>query len=175
MTNAPGALTTEKEISRLILDRAYTLLAIRPRSEQELRTRLGIILKRQQNDSQFLILDKVIQKLKENKIVNDRLFAKWLVDSRLRANLRGKIFIERELQRFGIARDIIQEVLSPSDAASEFERAQMVLNKKIVALTHLPRNRFREKCFGYLARRGFSFDTIHAVIDVAVKKKYNIE
>ena len=64
------------------------------------------------------------------------------------------IFRLGELYQKGISREIIDEVLLDLD---EEELATRFARQKLPKIKHLEKNDFREKLYGYLSRRGFSY------------------
>ena len=65
-------------------------LSYRPRSEKEVKEKLKIKYQKSNIKDLTLIIDKVIQKLKEKKFINDNEFAKGWIENRLRFKPRKR-------------------------------------------------------------------------------------
>ncbi|GAG50789.1 unnamed protein product, partial [marine sediment metagenome] len=72
---------------------AYRLFSVRPRSEKELRERLS------GKGFGGATACKVISFLKDKNIIDDLRFARLWVESRMRANPKGDMALERELRQ----------------------------------------------------------------------------
>ena len=67
-----------------------------------------------------------------------------------------------ELRRKGVSNDIIEQALEDLD---EEAGAMKVAEKKVRRLTGLDKSTFRRRMWGFLKRRGFSYNTCHKVTD----------
>ncbi|QQG40957.1 MAG: regulatory protein RecX [Candidatus Levyibacteriota bacterium] len=140
---------------------ALRFLSFRPRSEKEIRDNL----KKKKVDP--LVIEKIIIKLKEQKFVNDKDFARMWVESRMRFKPRSQRFIILELKNKGIVQDIIDSIIQNND----LEQAKKLVVKKIEKYQELPKNKLYQKLGSFLARRGFSWETIKESIDEVVNKE----
>lgn len=120
------------------LNKAVHLLSLRPRSTAELEQR-G--------------LAAAIPKLIELDLIDDRKFAAWWVDQRVRLNPRGNIALKAELMQKGIDREIIASVLLSRE--QETDLAQKLLAKK---------NLDKPRAQRFLLARGFSSDIVYSLI-----------
>ncbi|MFD3166152.1 RecX family transcriptional regulator [Herpetosiphon sp. NSE202] len=147
------------------VDKAYNaalvFLAARPRSSQEIRTRLR---KREFPDEH---IDLAIEKLAQIGLVNDAAFARFWVENRQQHRPRGARAIQTELSQKGVQRDLISEVLNElTDQDEEQERAFSVARSALRRYANEPtKMAFSRKMAGLLQRRGFGFDTIKPVLD----------
>ena len=141
----------------------YTLrlLSFRPRSISEIRTRLKSYLNKKKFPAVYL--DRLIDELQSLNFLNDLDFAKWWLDQRGRANIKGKSFIRQELLQKGIDREVIAEVLSELEPGEEFDKALQLAKKKFGSAQIRRDTEF--KIGRYLTGRGFSYDIIRKVID----------
>lgn len=105
---------------------------------------------------------EAIERLLQQDLLDDARFADKLVDASIR-NGRGvgsKLF--SDLLRKGIAPDIARH--ATDEAASrtpEHETLALILSKRFAAFTPSSASqKEKQKVFGYLQRRGFSFDSI---------------
>ena len=78
------------------LNRVLRFLSFRPRSEKEIRDYLN---NKQVNP---LVSQKIIDKLVENKFLNDLEFAKWWIEQRTLTTPRAWRIIKIELKQKGI-------------------------------------------------------------------------
>lgn len=130
-----------------LLAKALNLLSYRQRSEREIRERLQRL-----NDDPAQV-DRVMDLLKQDGLVNDLEFAKWWVGQRSEWRPRGRIGLTAELLQKGIAREVIGQVLP----TQEKERQ---LAKKLLAKRKLDRPRAQR----LLLSRGFSPDIIFQIV-----------
>ena len=148
---------------------ALRFLSYRPRSEKEVRDRLK--LKSQNSKVKITtqnskVIDKVIQKLKEKKFINDEEFAKGWVESRLRFKPRSARLIKIELKQKGISPEIIDKMINNEGLMiNDSENAKKLIEKRILRYKGLDRRIIYEKLGRYLASKGFNWDTIKKAID----------
>lgn len=160
-----GQKLTEKQVEDLIfknelqkfLDRTLRLISFRPRSEKEIR----IYLKRKKAPPK--LIEKIVTRLKKIKQIDDQKFAYWWVDQRLTFRPRGKFGLIMELKQKGIEKEIVEEVVN--EKVNELPLAKKLAQKKLKTYQNLPKREFRQKMSAFLARRGFSWETIREVIE----------
>ncbi len=160
---------TQKQVDDLIfknefqklLDRTLRLISRRPRSEKEIRD----YLKKKKTSPK--VIEEVIKKLKQLRQINDKEFAKWWVDQRTTFRPRGKFGLTMELRQKGIDKEIIRKAVEKMD---ELPLAEKLAQKKAKSLKNLPREERYQKLSAYLARRGFSWETIKKVVAKYLKK-----
>lgn len=133
---------------------AFLLLKFRLRSENEIRQRL----KRKKFEE--TLIDKTISFLKEKGFVDDRVFAKAWIDSRIRRPL-GLKRLSQELKIKGVSEDIISEqILEAKKSYSEQVIVLDLAKERIKKLKRVEPKKAKQRIFGYLMRRGFSVDTV---------------
>ncbi len=137
--------STTVDLEKLLI-KALNLLSYRPRSESEMRFRLGRL------KPEKPILEQVISLLYQDKLLNDAEFAKWWVGQRLEFRPRGNRALSSELMQKGIDRKIIAEVLPSTEA--EKKLAQKLLSKKKLDKVRAQR---------LLLSRGFSPDIVYGL------------
>lgn len=116
--------------------KALRLLSYRPRSIREIKQRLT------KTNADTHTINRVINNLIDQNLLNDQEFAQWWIDQRVKFRPRGNYALTQELAQKGIDREIIDSVLL------SFE-AELALAKK------LPPSK--------LSSRGFSFSVIDAL------------
>ena len=136
-------------------------LSYRPRSEKEIRENLL------RKKAPGLIIEKIISKLKEQRFLNDKEFAKWWIEQRTNVSKKSLRVIKMELLQKGINRDIIEEMMHDITVTiqSDFDRAKELVQKKIKKYEGFKRQEIYQKLGGFLGRRGFDWETIKKSID----------
>lgn len=146
--------------------RAIRFLARRPRSEKEVRENLH--KKKIEPD----VLEKVINKLKVQKFINDEEFAAWWIEQRTRVTPRSMRLIKLELIQKGVSKDTIESRIKNYESrGSDLQTAEKIIEKKFAKYQHLSRDEIYQKLGGHLARKGYNWDVIKRSIDAAIGKK----
>lgn len=172
--SAVEALVKENEYG-LLLDRTLRWLGVRPRSEKELLDYLNRPNPKAINPRSTMAISQVIKRVSELGYIDDLVFAKWFVQSRLRSRPRGERLLKLELYQKGIEKDVIDQALNEShedemtgqETQIADESALAIRASQRVALRYqaLPTIEYTRKMASFLQRRGFSWDTTRAVID----------
>ncbi|MCK4801399.1 MAG: RecX family transcriptional regulator [Anaerolineales bacterium] len=149
------SLITEDEIEKAY-QRALNFLSYRNRSEQEIRLNL------QKHQIPEMIIQPVLDRLREVSLVNDIEFAQNWIENRREFHPRGKRALRSELYRKGISDQIIEEALQD---INEEELALKLARKKIGKLKNLDKSTFQEKMYGFLSRRGFHYSLSKEVVN----------
>ncbi|MDP3941236.1 MAG: regulatory protein RecX [bacterium] len=117
---------------------------------------------------------RVLAKLKENKFLDDGLFAKMWIEGRTRAKPRSKWLLTRELKEKGVSEEIIENIfLATTEMKSDLSLAKEAIGKRILKHREHPRTEIYQKIGGFLARRGFDWETSKRAIDDLLKERYN--
>lgn len=149
-------------------NRAIWYLARRPRTEKEIRDKL--IEKKATPE----IVDAVIAKLKSQKFLNDFEFARWWIDQRAQFRPRSLRLLKLELRQKGISTEVIDVVLSDRTneelKVNDLDSARKLVAKKYPKMEGLPQEEVYKKLGGFLGRRGYSWETIKAAIDEAMRQ-----
>jgi regulatory protein len=135
---------------------ALRFLSHRPRSEAEVRTRLG-------RRFPLPIVDRVLDDLKDRGLVNDAEFAALWRDSRSSFNPRSAASIRRELAAKGVARDIVDDAVRNMDDLDSACRAGRRLAQRLVSSNFTS---FHGRLRGHLHRRGFSTSVARRAISL---------
>ena len=142
---------------------ALRFLSYRPRSEKEVKDKLKVQSSKFKVENPTAIIEKVIQKLKEYKFIDDVEFAKKWIESRLRFKPRSLRLIKMELKQKGIDPEIINNLQLTIN--SDLESAKKLVEKRIERLKGLDKQKVYEKLGRFLASKGFNWDTIKKAID----------
>jgi regulatory protein len=138
---------------------AFLLLKFRPRSEKEIRERLG-----RKNFSESII-EKTVQFLTEKKFINDRIFAEAWIDFRI-SKLFGIRRIKRELHGKGIEARIIDEsIVRIQKDYSEEDIVEQSARERLEKLKGIDRIKAKNRVYAYLLRRGFTSSVVLEVVN----------
>jgi regulatory protein len=137
-------------------ERALRFLGPRPRSEAEVRRRLS------EKGVEVTVVDAILQRLRRAGLVNDREFAAYWVENRLNFRPRSQRALRVELRQKGVSNEVLQDVLAGTDDA---QAAYDLASRRAARLRGMERQEFRRKLGGFLARRGFDYETIEPVLE----------
>lgn len=152
---------TIKEIKKEILEkraklRAMHLLERMDRTEAELYTKLKRDLYPED------IIEIAMQYVKSFGYIGDKGYARRFVESR--QGSKSKLEIKMSLLQKGISKEIVSEVLEAYyDGQDESMAIQRLLDKKRYSAETATEEEKR-KIYGYLMRKGFSYEEIRRVI-----------
>jgi len=150
------SIINEFELFHKAINTALRYVSYRPRSESEIRTRL----RRQKYDS--AIINKVLDKLKQQRVVDDLSFAEFWKDSREFFSPRSKRMIKLELRRKGVTDEVAERTTSDVDDQAGAYKAAL---KKANSLKNLEFDKFQKKLFSFLHNRGFGYQIIRPTIN----------
>lgn len=139
-----------------VYEAALNLLTFRPRSVSELRSRL---LRRSFDPE---LIDEALQKLKDQKVVDDQLFAQFWVENRMSHSPRGGRLLKAELRAKGVEREVIEDALP--EAEEEEQAAYRVAQRRARSLSKLEWQEFRHRLGDHLVRRGFDYETTASTV-----------
>lgn len=153
-------------------NKALRFLSYRPRSEKEVRSHFAKASKGQGQSPSEEVIDKVIQKLKVQKFINDEEFAKGWIEQRSTLKPRSLKLIKFELKYKGISNEIVDRIIHNSEfiIQNDLEQAKRLVEKRLVRYKVLDRQKIYEKLGRYLASKGFDWDTIKKSIDEVLGK-----
>ncbi len=151
------------------LNKTLHFLSFRGRSEKEIQDYL------QKHKAPIEIILKIIAHCKNYGFINDEKFAQDWIHSRSTYRLKSKRIIKIELIKKGIDPDIIEEVLKRGSEIepNDQEQAKKLVEKRLPRYKDLPREVIFQKLAGFLARRGFDWETSKNTIDAALRLEYN--
>jgi len=156
----------DKDTNEVAFQKALLLINHRPRTEQEIRQKLAE--KRYSIDQ----IDLTVEKLRESSLVQDETFARMWVENRNQLHPRSRRLISYELQRKGVAKELIETALegSKDDDELAFHSAHQYARR----LTGMNWETFRKKLSAFLARRGFDYGTINSTV-LKIWKDMNLD
>lgn len=161
-----GQSLTAGEIARLkaadqpagAFDRALRFLARRQRSVRETESFL------RRNGYTSGVVRAVIKRLREYRYLDDAEFARQWVADRERFRPRSARALRFELRQKGVGGGDVDQALEGLD---ETASARAALRGRLKRWERLPRQDFKAKVFGFLGRRGFSYDIADTVFEEA--------
>ena len=136
--------------------RAMRLVAIRPRSERELRDALTRARVPEP------IQRTALERLRETGAIDDRAFARVWVENRQAFRPRSSFALKVELRRKGVAAETISAVLESADDEAAALLAARTAGRRLHGLSQ---EEFRRRLGGLLARRGFDYSIIRPVVE----------
>lgn len=137
-------------------ERALRFLEQRPRSEQEIRRKLKA------KEFSTEIIDAVIVRLNEVKLLGDRQFARYWVETREGFKPRSARALQYELRQKGVPSEEIARAVGRVD---ERDSAYRAAKPKAERWRELEAREFRDKLSGFLARRGFGYGITRETVD----------
>jgi len=164
-----------------VYESAIKFLSYRPRSAREVELRL-----RKKGSSPDEI-EAVINRLKKRGYVNDEDFARFWVGNRQSFKPRGPRLLKSELRQKGVSKDVVDTIMQEQaevqrealqqaaelavgglseEAApgTDLATALALARKKWRTYANLDPQTARRRLSGFLARRGYNYDTIDAVV-----------
>ncbi len=142
--------------------RAIRLLARRPHSEKELRTKLY------QKKYEKEMITEVIDELKEKELLDDYKFAQIFTEEKMRTKLWGEKKMKGELIKKGISRELIEQIIEEKfPEGNKLNDAITLAEKKMKTLLHknLEKRKLAEKIYIYLSSRGYDYETSKEAVE----------
>jgi len=167
-----GRTLSDEDISRLqekdefqtALNRAMHFLSFRARSQQEMQNYLN------KKGYEPALIERVITRLKEDKLVDDLDFAQTWLDNRQRFRPRSKSLMKLELRQKGVAEPEIEQALQSSDL-NDFDLAMDAGRKLSRRYQLLDKLEYNRKLGAALQRRGFSYGIVRECLPILWKEK----
>jgi len=136
-------------------ERALNFISYRPRSSSEVRRNL----RKHKVDEAHI--EATINRLIENRWLDDQKFAELWVENRVAFRPRGRRALRMELRQKGVDADAIEAVIEDLDEDTlAYEAGQKQMRK----IRTDDFQTFRKKMYGFLSRRGFNYATISPVV-----------
>lgn len=139
----------------------FRLIKFRMRSELEIRNKL------RSKHYDTAIIEELISYFKDLGYINDREFARSWISNRLNKPLGLKV-IRWELKEKGLDQDIIDELLHEKKSTlNESAMVEELARRQLDRLKRKkePADKIKQKLYYYLARRGFSGDTVMEIVN----------
>lgn len=161
-----GLTLGEAEIGRLreaaerdeAMARALRLVAVRPRSRQEIAVRL------ERAGLGPEAVGHTLAELARAGVVDDAAFALWWVRDRCAHRPRARHALAGELAAHGVERETVRQAL---DGLDDAELARESALGRAARYAGLERPAFDRRLGGWLARRGFAAGAVRAALEAA--------
>jgi regulatory protein len=140
---------------RKAMERAGRWLALRPRTESELR---GCLLEGGFDES---IVERALERLAELRLVDDESFARQWVEERAGRKGLGPRALAAELEAKGVSRDVAEAAIE-GEAGTEEPRAVEWARRQLRRVADLPPSKQAQRIQQGLLRRGFEPSTAEA-------------
>lgn len=134
------------------LNSAARYLALRPRSDAELRSKL------QSHGCDLPTQNRVIETLKAQGLLDDRAFAAYWTENRDSFNPRSRSLTRLELQKKGVAKEVIEKAVG---IIEDDDSAYRAASRHVKSMRWSDREQFRRRLGSYLERRGFGYAVIN--------------
>lgn len=139
-------------------DICLRLLEFRPRTRVELQQALA----RKGIDAE--VVDRVLGRLDEVGLIDDKGFAEVWVRSRHTYDGLGRKAIAAELRRKGVDESVTADAVATVDYGAEEERARQLVRKKLRTLTAADDPTKVRRLVGMLARKGYTQGMSYRVV-----------
>jgi len=144
---------------------AFLLLRHRPRSISEFKEKLE---RRGFNKD---ISDVLAADFKKRGLLDDARFARMWLEDRMLLKPMGKLRLRQELKNKGISEfDIEDAISSAMSGFDEYEAAKTLAQKRLKSITGPDKIAIKRRLFGFLQRRGFSYEVVAKVVRETVNK-----
>ncbi|WP_150267809.1 regulatory protein RecX [Paenibacillus tepidiphilus] len=138
-------------------------LGLKPRTAEEIARRL------RQKEIGETIIAEVLQRLEQERLVDDGLYARAWAEQRLLNQKKGKLWIRQELRDKGVDKSLIAEALENISPEQELESALQTGRKKWNALRGEAREKYN-KTGAFLMRRGYSGELVRRVLNLLMQE-----
>jgi regulatory protein len=136
----------------------FDLLAVRPRTQDELRN----VLRRKGFDDE--LREQLLAKLGSSGLVDDVAFAEQWVRSRHAHQGLARSALVTELKRKGVDGEVAAQVAGEIDRESEEQRARELVRKRLRSITALDERATTRRLLDTLARKGYPQGLAYAVV-----------
>lgn len=169
-----GKEITEAELEQLkqtsdygkLLERALNYVLIRPRSAREVRDYLW------RKQAEPSVSERIQHHLQARGYINDESFTKSWIRARQLTKPVSKKRLIAELRQKGVAQDIITQALSNANDEEDGYNETTALHELITKKRRLARYQDEQKLIAYLARQGFTFESIKNALAETDESRY---
>jgi regulatory protein len=161
VTNEQMAVVLKDEEQNDAYLKAVRFLGFRPRTRKEVRQRL------QQEGYEEGLIDETLQRLANERYLDDKEFAKMWTEHRIHSQKKGKALIRQELLQRGVDREHVQEALQHIDREEELQSAVEIGAKKWRQTSGETFDRKR-KTAAFLMRRGYSGEVVQQALRIII-------
>ena len=149
----------EQEVFQKARHLALDYLGRRDRSVREVREKL---LTKEFPDT---VVEQVVDGLQKAALLDDRNFARRWIESKMRNRPSGPARIVQDLQRRGVERNIVEEVLEEFQGAlGTEEEATALLRGQQWRYAGLEKAKAHRRMGSYLGRRGYQLEIVYKAV-----------
>ncbi|ASA22188.1 regulatory protein RecX [Paenibacillus donghaensis] len=138
--------------------------------ERKPRTAMEITRRLREKEIGETIIGEVVQRLQQERLVDDPLYAKQWAEQRITNQRKGKMWIRQELREKGIDKSLISEALENISPEQELESALQTGRKKWNLIRGEVQDK-RRKTGAFLMRRGFSGEMVRQVLNMLLQEE----
>lgn len=142
---------------------AISYIGRRPRSKKEVARKL------KEKGYEEETISTIIQRLVEQKYLDDEQFAKMWTEHRIFSQKKGRRWVQQELSQKGIASDLILSAFSEVTEESEYECAMVIALKKWKVVKGEKMER-RRKLAAFLLQRGYTNSMVRNIVKQVTNK-----
>lgn len=143
----------------ILVDTSVKYIDRRLRSINELRD----YLKNKEEDT--IIIEEVIDKLIDNKYLDDDRFTKAFINDKINFTMMGDYKIRKELERYGVDNDIINNNIINIDRSVIIDRIKKIIDKDIRCNKKYSGIILKNKIFNHLITQGYSKEIVIDIIN----------
>lgn len=136
---------------------AVSYLGAKPRTKKQIHSYL---CRKEVEDHH---IEYALDRLENEQIVDDELYAKQFVQARMRTTLKGRHIIMNELRQRGVSKEASIEAMAEFDEDSEMDAAKTLAEKKWRTFKGEFLSR-RRKLQMFLIRRGFPSEIVREIM-----------
>ena len=112
----------------------------------------------------------VLQRLINDKFIDDRRYAEAFVRDKMRFSGWGVFKLRAALRNKGISTDIVEEVLRMLDSNNMTDRLRERLERKMRTTKYTTRYDLKTKLMRYGASLGYDFESVGDVVDTLISE-----
>ena len=150
---------TKDNNNYLVYDIALKYISIKMRTEKEIR----LYLTKKEIDN--VLIEKTINKLKENGYINDKLYTKSYIVDKVNLNKYGPNKIKNELIKLGINKTIIEEELNNINVNDINNNLENLIDKKIKSNRSYGGDILRQKLLKEFVNKGYNKQNIIDILE----------
>lgn len=149
---------------------AINYISFRMRSKKEM---IEYLKKKDFNQQE---IDEVINKLINQKLLDDNLFSRSYINDKLLLTNYGPNKIRVDLINLGIKEEIVDENLNNIDDNNINEKLNKIIDKELLINNKLPLFKIRNKIINRCINLGYSYDLINDILNTKdINSNSNIE
>lgn len=141
-----------------IYDTALKYISVRMRSIKEMKEYL---IKKKFNTND---IDKTIDKLIYQGLLNDKSFAKSYVNDKIHLTNNGIDKIKSDLEKLGVEKEYIDEAISTIDKGLLLDKLNKIIEKEVKLNTKLPISKMKNKIINRCINLGYKIEDINNIL-----------